>query len=120
MRFVAPLSKTDIVINSPDLFHAIMRAPVAPAYSEGNKWEDFSIAFRGAYRLDEVPPEVEDSKDILAFLSHHFELIEKGEDHHEPIQDALRALFASLETIEALQNFDPTRPPLVRGIRFAL
>ena len=38
MRFIAPLSETDMVTNSHDLFYAIMRAPVSPAYSEENKW----------------------------------------------------------------------------------
>ena len=121
MRFIAPLSETDIVKNSHDLFHAIMRAPVSPAYSEENKWEASRLALHGAYKWDEVLPRVEDPNDILAFLSHHFELAEKGEDHDEPIQDALRALASAPppEAIEALQNFDPTQPSFVRGIRFA-
>ena len=121
MRFIAPLSETDIVKNGHDLFHAIMRAPVSPAYSEENKWEASRLALHGAYKWDEVLPRVEDPNDILAFLSHHFELAEKGEDHDEPIQDALRALASAPppEAIEALQNFDPTQPSFVRGIRFA-
>ena len=121
MRFIAPLSETDIVKNSHDLFHAIMRAPVSPAYSEENKWEASRLALHGAYKWDEALPRVEDPNDILAFLSHHFELAEKGEDHDEPIQDALRALASAPppEAIEALQNFDPTQPSFVRGISFA-
>ena len=121
MRFIAPFSETDIVRNSHDLFHAIMRGTVSHAYSKENKWEASHLALHGAYKWDEVLPRVEDPNDILAFLSHHFELAEKGEDHDEPIQDALRALASAPrpETIEALQNFDPTQPSFVRGIRFA-
>ena len=36
------------------------------------------LAFHCAYKWDEVLPEVEDPKDILAFLTHHFELAEKA------------------------------------------
>ena len=122
MRLIAPLSESDIAINSHDLFHAIMRAPVSPAYTEEKKWEASRLAFHGAYKWDEVTPGVEDPKVILTFLSHHFKLAEKGKVHDEPIQDALRALaYASPpETIEALQYFDPTQPSFVRGICFVL
>ena len=121
MRLIAPLSESDIATNSHDLFHAIMRAPVSPAYTEEKKWEASCLALHGAYKWDEVPPGIEDPKDILCFLSSHSELAEKGEDHDEPIEDALRALASASprETIEALQNFDPTQPPFVHGIRFA-
>ena len=121
MRLIAPLSESDIVVNSHDLFHAIMRAPISPTYPEEKKWEASRLALHGAYKWEEVLPRIEDPKDILIFLSHHFELVENGEGHDEPIQDALRALASAShpETIEALQNFDPTQPSFVRGIRFA-
>ena len=121
LRLIAPLSGSDITMKSYDLFHVIMRAPVSSAYSEEKKWEASRLALHCAYKLDEVLPEVEDPKDILAFLTHHFQLAEKGEDHDEPIRNALRALAiaSTPKSVEILKDFDPTQPSFVHGIRFA-
>ena len=116
MRLVVPLSNNDIAARSYDLFHVIMKALASPAHPE-RKWEASRLALHGAYKSDRFLPPVKDPQPILAFLSHHFELVEDGKVHDEPIQDALRALAydSTPETIEALKNFE-TRPSFVHGI----
>ena len=76
----------------------------------------------GAYKWDKFLPWVEELRDILAFLNHHFDLATRGgQNQDEPIQNALRALaYASSSTaIEALKPLDPTGPSFVRGICYA-
>ena len=121
-RLTALLTDNDIAARSYGLFRIIMKDLVSPSprYSE-KKWEASRLALHGAYKPSQFLPRVEDPQDILAFLSHHFELVENGEDHAEPIQSALRALAyaPSPKTIEALKQFDPTKPSFVCGIGFA-
>ena len=122
MELVIPLSTNEIAAKSYELFHVIMQAPVSPAYSQAKKWEASRLALHGAYKWDKFLPWVEDPQDILTFLDHHFDLATRlGQDHDEPIQNALRALaYASDEvTTGALGRFDPTEPSFVRGICYA-
>jgi hypothetical protein len=73
----------------------------------------------GTYKRDRFLPWVEDPRDILAFLDHHFDLvIPGGQNQDEPIQNSVRALaYASRPvTMEALGHFDPTGPSFVCGI----
>ena len=121
LNLIAPLSEDDIAEKSYLLFHVIMQANISSTYSEEKRWEASRLALHGAYKWDKVLPWVEDPKDILAFLNHHFDLATQGEDQDEPIQNALRALAYAHnpETIEALKTFDPTEPSFVRGICFA-
>ena len=116
MRVIAPLSGVDMATESYGLFRVIMRALVSPACPE-EKWKASRLALHWAYKWGEGLPCVQDPEGILAFLSYHLELVDRGEDHNEPIQNALRALaYAStLETIEALKGFNPTQP-FMRGI----
>jgi hypothetical protein len=96
-----------------------MQAPLSENYTQEKKWEASRLAMRGAYKWDKFLPWVEDPEDILTFLDYHFDLATRsGEDHDEPIQNALRALAyaSSPDTIEALEHFDPTTPSFVRGI----
>jgi len=119
MQLITPLSENDIAQSSYHLFHVVMQAPVSPAYSQEKKWEVSRLTMHGAYKWDEFLPWVEDPQDILTFLDHHFDLATSGgQDQHEPIQDALRALaYASGPvTREALERFEPTEPSFVRGI----
>ena len=96
-----------------------MQAPVSLAYTQEKKWEASRLAMHGAYKWDTFLPWVEDPQNILTFLDHNFDLATRGgQDQHEPIQNALRALaYASGPvTIEALGRFNPTEPSFVRGI----
>jgi len=117
MELIAPLSKEEISRNSYDLFRVIMRIPVSP-YTREKKWEASRLALQGAYKCDKFLPSVEDPQEILTFLEYHFELAGKGgQDHNEPIQNALRALVHSPgPTIEVLRRFDPTQPSFVHNI----
>ena len=107
-----------IAQRSYHLFHIIMQAPVLLAYSQEMKWEASRLAIHGAYKSDKFLPCVEDPQDILTFLDHHFDLVTGGRNHHVPIQDALRTLglASGPATIEALEDFDLTKPSFVRGI----
>ena len=99
-----------------------MQVPVSPAYSEEKKWKASRLTMHGAYKWNEFLPPVGNPRDILAFLGHHFDLTaEGGESQDEPIQDALCALAYASDptTIEALKDFDPTKPSFVRGICYA-
>ena len=119
MELIAPLSENDIAQKSYNLFHVVMQAPISLPYSQEKKWDASRLTMHGAYKWDKFLPWVEDPKDILAFLDHHFDLATRGgENQDEPIQNALRALaYASGPvTIEALKHFDPTEPSFVRGI----
>ena len=118
MELIAPLSDGNIAQKSYELFHVVMQAPVSPAYSQDKKWEASRRTVHGAYKCVKFPPSVEDPRDILTFLDHHFELAIGGKNQDEPIQNALRALaYASGPvTIEALRRFDPTKPSFVSGI----
>jgi hypothetical protein len=121
LRLIAPLSENAIATKSYRLFHAIMQDRISPACSEERKWEASRLALHGAYKWDKVLPWVENPKDILIFLNHHFDLATQGENQDEPIQYALRALaYASgPETMDSLKKFDPTQPSFVQGICFA-
>ena len=93
-----------------------MQAPLTPTYSQENKWEAARLTLHGAYKWDKAFPWVNDARDILTFLSYHFELTAQGNAQDEPIQNALRALaYASKK--EVLKDFDPNQPSFVRGIR---
>ena len=120
MELIAPLSDEHVARKSYDLFHVVMQAPVSPAYSQEKKWEASRRTMHAAYKWDKFLPWVEDPHDILTFLSHHFDLATGGENQDEPIQNALRALaYASGPVaVEALKNFDPTKPSFVSGIRY--
>ena len=118
MELIAPLSENDIAMKSHDLFHVAMRTPLSGAYTREKKWEASRLAMRGAdkrYALRRV----EDPKDILAFLSHHFDLATQQDcGYDESTQNALCALAYTFDpdTIEALKDFDPTKPSFCRGI----
>ena len=118
MRVIAPLSGVDMATESYGLFRVIMRALVSPACPE-EKWKASRLALHWAYKWSEGLPCVQDPEGILAFLSYHLELADRGEDHNEPIQNALCALaYASTpDTIEALRAFSPAQPSFMRGVR---
>ena len=119
MKLIVPLSTNVIARKSYQLFHVIMQAPISPTYSQEKRWDASRLAMHGAYKWDEFLPWIEDPRDVLAFLGHHFDLfIKTDENQDEPIQNAMRALaYASKPTtIEALKRFDPTEPSFVRGI----
>ena len=104
---------------SHNLFHVVMQAPISLACSQERRWDASHLIMYGAYKWDKFLQWVEDPEDILAFLDHHSDLVNRtGQNQDEPIQNALRALgFASGPvTIEALKHFDPTEPSFVRGI----
>jgi hypothetical protein len=102
-----------------------MQAPISPAYSQEKKWEVLKasrLAMHGAYKWNGFLPWVEDPKDILKFLNHHFDLvIGSSQNQHQPIQDALRALAytSGPVAIEALKRIDPTEPSFVHGLCYA-
>jgi hypothetical protein len=119
MELIAPLSENDIATKSYNLFHVVLKAPITDAYTEEKKWRAARFTMHGAYKWDKFLPWVEEPRDILTFLDYHFQLATQGgENHYEPIQNALRALAyaSSATTIEALKLFDPTEPSFVRGI----
>ena len=121
MELIAPLSNSNIAQKSYRLFHdVIMQAHISPTYPEETKWNASRLAMHGAYKCDKFLHRVDDPHDILAFLEYHFDLAtEDNQNHDEPIQHALRALSYASEppAIQALKNFDLTKPPFVRGIR---
>ena len=122
MELIAPLSGKVVARKSYSLFHVVMRAPVSLVYPQEKKWKASRSTMHGAYKWDSFLPWVEDPRDILTFLDHHFELATRsGQNQDEPIQNALRALaYASgPDTIEALKRFNPTEPSFIRGIRYA-
>ena len=99
-----------------------MQAPAPLAYSEEKKWDVSRLTMHGAYKSDKFLPWVEDPQDILTFLDYHFDLAIGGDKNQdEPIQDALCALAnaSGPVTIEALKDFNPTKPSFVRGICYA-
>ena len=114
LRLVTPMIGNQIAQLSYELFHTIMASTIP----EDKKWEAARLTMNGAYNWDKYLPWVEDPKDVLAFLEHHFELQAKGESQDTPITNALRALaYASgKETIEALKKFDCTKLSYVKGI----
>lgn len=123
MGLINPFIENSAAQNSYKLFHLAMQTSVSLVYSEEKKWEAARLAMHGAYRWDEDLPFVENPRDILVFLDHHFGLVtRKGENQEGPIQDALHALAhaSRLDTIEPLEHFDPTEPSFIRGICHAL
>jgi len=119
MKLIAPLSENEIAQKSYQLFHVVMQAPASLAYSQEKKWDASRLTMYGAYKWDKFLPWVEEPRDILVFLDHHFDLATRGgQNHDEPIQNALRALAyaSSSTTTEALKLFNPTEPSFVRGI----
>ena len=122
MELITAISGEEVVTRSYELFHVTIQRPISPVYTQEKMWKATRLALHGAYKWDRVLPPVKDPQPILDFLSHHFELVGGDEVHDEPIQNALRALaYASTpETIEALKNFDPTRPSFVQGICYVL
>ena len=123
MELIAPFSGSGITQRSYDLFHVIMQAPISLAYSEEKKWVASRLAMHSAYKQDRFLPLIEDPRDILDFLDHHFDLaIRHYENQDEPIQDALRGLACASSplTIEALKDFDLVNPLFVHGICYVL
>ena len=118
LKFAIPLLDDKNAMESYKLFCVIMRDTVSSTLTQGQKWEASRLAFHGAYKWGMLLPPVKDPQPILDFLCRHFELVERGEDHDEPIQNALRALVyaPTPEAIETLKNFDPTQPSFVHGI----
>ena len=118
VELIAALSEEEVATKSYELFYVAMRRPVSPVYTEENKWKAARLALHGAYKWDQVLPPVQDPQPVLDFLCHHFELVQGGEVHDQPIQNALRALAynPTPETINALKNFNPTGPSFVHGI----
>jgi len=117
MELIAPLSGEEIAQESYRLFRILMQAPAS--LSSQKKWEASRLAMRGAYKGVEFFPWVEDPRDILTFLDHHFELNTRDDKNQdEPIQDALCALAyaSSPVTIETLSRFNPTESSFVHGI----
>ena len=110
VELITPLCEEEVATKSYELFYVSMRRPVSSVYTEEKMWKVARLALHGAYKWDRVLPPVKDAQPILDFLSHHSELVERGEVRDEPIQSALRALpyDTTPETIEALKNFDPT------------
>ena len=122
MELVTPFLDNQIAQKSYELFHVIMDTPISLAFTTEKKWAAARIMMDGAYNWDKFLPWVEDPSHMLAFLTHHFELIATRDENWEvPIQNALRALaYASNQTtIDALSKFDPTQPLFVRGIHYA-
>ena len=78
MELVARFSKDDIAQKSCDLFHVVMQTSVSLAYSMEKKWNASRSTMHGAYKWDKFLPWVEDPKDILTFLDHHFDLATRG------------------------------------------
>ena len=121
MELVAPFPDNQIAQKSYGLFHVIMDAPISVAFTAEKKWAAARLMMDGAYNWDKFLPWVEDPSHMLAFLTHHFELVAtRDEDCEVSIQNALRALaYASTSiTIDALSKFDPTQPLFVHGIRY--
>ena len=123
MELIAPLSDRDAAQKSYNLFCVVMQAPTSDTYTEEMKWEAARLTMHGAYKSDEFLPPVEDPQDILAFLTHHFDLTVKGSQCQDvSIQDALRALAhpSGPAAVESLKRFDPMQPRgFVDGIRCA-
>ncbi|KAF9782722.1 hypothetical protein BJ322DRAFT_166918 [Thelephora terrestris] len=119
MNHIAPLSENSMATESYELFCAIMRAPLSPAHLN-EKWKASRLALHWAYKWDEGLPQVEAPEAILDFLSHHFELANKGDVQDEAIQNALCALaYASTDkSIETLK-VGSIKPVFVPGICFA-
>jgi hypothetical protein len=120
MKLVAPLFE-EIATHSYDLFQVIMQGQVHQDCSEA-MWEASRLALHGTFTHNEVSPPVGNPLHILNFLNHHFDSATlSGGDQDEPIQTALLAL-ASVSgpaMTQALNNFDPTQPSFVNGIRHA-
>ena len=118
MESITAVFEEEVAMKSYELFGATMRHPPSPVYTEEKKWRATRLALHGAYKWDRVFPPVDDPQLILNFLNDHFELVKGGEDHDEPIRDALHALacYSTPKTTEALKNFDPTQPSFVHGI----
>lgn len=119
MRLIAPLQNDTVATNCYSLFRVIMPS----SFEEEEIWVAARIAIHGAYKWDAYLPWVEDPKDIIKFLVHHFTIQTKGEDKvaTQPIEEVVRALaYASNEnTLECLKKFDCTNKLLVNGIRKA-
>ena len=123
MKLIAPLSDRNAAQKSYDLFHIVMHTPTSTTYTQENKWEAARLTMHGAYKSDEFLPPVEDPQDILAFLTHHFDLTDGGRKYQdESIQDTLCALAyaSSPAAIESLERFNPKQSPkFVPGICYA-
>ena len=121
MELITPLSGDDIATRSYQLFYIVMQAPVSPAFTEEMKWEASHLALHGAHKWSSIPPLVGNPECILTFLVHHFELAaQHGEKHDEAIKNALHVLAYASDpiTIQALEDFDPTQPSFISGIRY--
>ena len=119
LEFFALLSEGDTAGTSYQIFIDVIQAPLSEAYTQEKKWEASRLAMCHTYKWDDFPPLLEDPKEVLAFLVHHFDLATRsGGDDDESIQNALHTLtYAShRDAIEALDHFDPTEPSFVRGI----
>jgi hypothetical protein len=54
---------------------------MASSVAGDKKWEVAWLMMNGAYNWDKYLPWVEDPKDVLVFLEHHFELQANREPH---------------------------------------
>jgi len=93
-----------------------MQASITGANSE-KKWEASRLTLHNVCKGDKFLPRVEDPRNILTFLSYHFELATtRGKNQDEPIKNALCALSSGSVTTRSLKDFDPTAPSFIRGI----
>ena len=96
-----------------------MKAPVSPAYSREKKWNASRLTMHGAYKRNQPFPLVDDPRDLLTFLVHHFDLALEGDKtQDEPIQDALCVLAYASDpvTIKTLNDIILKNPSFIRGI----
>ena len=96
-----------------------MKAPVSPAYSREKKWNASRLTIHGAYKRNQPFPLVDDPRDLLTFLVHHFDLALEGDKtQDEPIQDALCVLAYASDpvTIKTLNDINLKNPSFIRGI----
>ena len=114
---IGALFEEEVARKSDEFFYIVAQGPASPVCTQGKKRKAARLAFHGAYKRDRVLLPVKDRQPILDFLCHHFELVEGGKVHNEPIQNALPPLACNPapETIEAFENFDPTQRSFVRG-----
>ena len=122
LELIAQLSLYEIATESYRLFHVVMKSSVSDAHFQDAKWRAARYAIHGAYKSGEFQPWVEDPNNVLTFLDHHFtshlRTSQYYYNYNTPIQDALCALAYASDpaTIEALKQFDPTKPSFVHGI----
>ena len=118
MKLIASLSEGPVAFVTYQLFLIVVQAPLSETYTQEKKWEACRLAMCHTFEWDNLLPSLNDPKDILGFLDHHFDLATQSGGDDEPIQNALYTLTYACDPdgIEALGRFDPTEPSFVRGI----